>query len=408
MLAATGLAIAPLLMSGFGFSFEQAVAMSMVQGIIISMGWCVFGISAAPGWITPALPLVLTAVLTNYDLPADRFKTMTAMALMFSLLLAVIWVARLGSRIQAAIPAWVVVAALLGAGIAALVRIFDITEARNIFNVAPWVAITSLPAAIVFTFLVPKFAHQLPAWLSASLIRYGILFSLVIAGVVGELSSELSFKLENRWFIPPVDEMWAKASPWVIGWPGLEHYVTAVPIVIVTYLIMFSDLLTLGELNRPISAELPKESTDPDNIHGALAARNALMSMASPFFSTQGPMWTGVQAWLVERQQRSLNDTRLIDRIASYYLLGIPIAYLVSPIMLLLKPLMAITLALTLALTAFACLRAAHQRQLPIIDKGLAFTGGIMIAVAPAYWAAAAIIGAVLTRAVWLKYWGQR
>ena len=55
---ATALAGAPVVMA-LGLSFEQAVACALIASILITSGPIIFGEPLAPGWVTPALPLVI-------------------------------------------------------------------------------------------------------------------------------------------------------------------------------------------------------------------------------------------------------------------------------------------------------------------------------------------------------------
>ena len=58
---ATAFAAAPLAMK-LGLTFEEAIALSMVAGIFISSGPLLFGEPMAPGWVTPAVPIVMGAL----------------------------------------------------------------------------------------------------------------------------------------------------------------------------------------------------------------------------------------------------------------------------------------------------------------------------------------------------------
>ena len=69
---ATAFAAAPLAMK-LGLSFEEAVALSMVAGTFISAGPLIFGEPMAPGWVTPAVPIVMGALAAAgyYGVPTE-------------------------------------------------------------------------------------------------------------------------------------------------------------------------------------------------------------------------------------------------------------------------------------------------------------------------------------------------
>ena len=61
---ATALAGAPIVMA-LGLSFEQAVACSLIASTLITSGPIIFGEPLAPGWVTPALPLVIAFFISK-------------------------------------------------------------------------------------------------------------------------------------------------------------------------------------------------------------------------------------------------------------------------------------------------------------------------------------------------------
>ena len=61
---ATALAGAPVVMA-LGLSFEQAVACSFIASTLITAGPIIFGEPLAPGWVTPALPLVISFFISK-------------------------------------------------------------------------------------------------------------------------------------------------------------------------------------------------------------------------------------------------------------------------------------------------------------------------------------------------------
>ena len=84
--AATGLALVPVMIHFFGFTFEQALTCAIVHNILITSAVVVFGEPYAPGWVTPALPLVLAFIASGYETPVERVQAMTALSLDFALL----------------------------------------------------------------------------------------------------------------------------------------------------------------------------------------------------------------------------------------------------------------------------------------------------------------------------------
>ena len=57
---ATAFAAVPIAM-GLGLTFEEGVALSFISGTLIGAGPIFFGEPMAPGWVTPAIPIVIAA-----------------------------------------------------------------------------------------------------------------------------------------------------------------------------------------------------------------------------------------------------------------------------------------------------------------------------------------------------------
>ena len=85
---ATAFAAVPVAM-GLGLSFEDGIALSFISGTLIASGPILFGEPMAPGWITPALPIVIAAFAAKgqftgvYDVAT--FQYMAAICIEFTL-----------------------------------------------------------------------------------------------------------------------------------------------------------------------------------------------------------------------------------------------------------------------------------------------------------------------------------
>lgn len=131
----------------------------------------------------------------------------------------------------------------------------------------------------------------------------GLLPGFIIAGVVGPMVGEVSYDIRWGILIPPVTEAWKQMSPFVIGWPSLDVFLQGMPLAIITYVILFGDMVTGNEVIRDGITKRQDEHIDinPTRTHLSVGIRNALMGIFAPFFPTQGAMWTGVQVIIVRR-----------------------------------------------------------------------------------------------------------
>lgn len=394
-----GFALVPILHSSFGLSFNEALAMCFIHALLIYWSPMLFGEPFSPGWTTPALPFVLTFSLSGYDSFDERFQAMTAMSITFAVLVGFLGITGLGKRFISLIPLSVKAGVLLGASLAALNRIFISDWAS--FMAQPVTMSVALGLCIMVAFSAP-FARTCAkhGWLGR-ISSLGLLPALVVAAVAGWLAGELEFDLEWGLTGLPFISLWEKVSPFSIGWPEMEMYVDGLPIVIIAYIATFGDLITGTELTRDAAASRPDEKLDinSNRSHMALAIRNFLMAISSPFFATQGFLWTGTQVIILKRwrEGRAKMDS-IYSGISSFYLLGIPVFFFVLPAITLLTPLMKIALALTLILTAFGCASIAIRLVSQPLQMGVALITAFALATFKLPWVgiAVGIVGALV------------
>lgn len=380
--AATGMALVPLMTAFFGLSFEEAIAISMIHMMLLTSALIVFGEPYAPGWITPALPLVLAFVLDSYDEPSQRWQAMTAISLNFALLLFVLGITGLGKRFVLWLPDTLKAGIVLGAAIAALKRVF-IDDADRFLLQQPVATTLACAVCLVFAFSLPMQRLKERSRLIALIGSLGLLPGFIIAATVGPLVGEVIYDIEWGVMIPPVTEAWNKVSPFAIGWPSLAMFIEGMPLALITYVILFGDLVTGNEVIKEGLRERNDEHIDinPTRSHLSIAARNGVMALAAPFFPTQGALWTGVHVIIMQRwKQGARSMGSLHDGLISYYLMGIPLLFIFLPLLTGLKPLLGIALSLTLILTGFACAYIAMSIPRTNASRGTVLLVGAALA----------------------------
>lgn len=378
--AAAVLALVPLLQSGFGLTFYEAVTISFIHSILLATAPMLYGDPFSPGWLTPALPLVLVYVMGGYTDPALRFQAMTALSIEFAVLLLIMGGTGLGRWFHDWLPSTLKACMIMGASISAFKRIFldDIASLQAL----PITAITALSLCMLFTFSEPFKRYIKKYKVLAVIASLGLLPGVLAAIFIGPLVGEISYDIQWGIFVPQFSSLWQKVSPFVIGWPTLDMYVQAVPIVIVSYIIFFGDIITGEEIIRGAQADRPDNIIDTNvtRIHFSCAIRNFLMAIFAPFFPTQGVLWTGVQVIIVERWSQGRKAMpSLFCGISSYNMLGVPVLLLLLPLVTLLEPILPVALMLTLLLTAFACAYIALSLVKSEVERGVVILGGVSL-----------------------------
>jgi hypothetical protein len=359
-----------------GLSFEEAVMMAMIHSILISTSWMLFGDPYAPGWLTPAIPFVIAFITAPAYLGdhISQFQAMTALSLNFAFILIFLGVTGLGAKLIKIVPNVFKGGIILGAAIAAFLRVTKDGDAANVFQSAPIAGTLGVATCLVFAFSKPLQALAInKKWLEI-ILGFGLLPGFVIAGIVGFFTGEFQYII--RWEILDVSasatSLWAKASPFMIGWPPIEAFLASFPLALITYVLFFGDVITGNEMIEQAQTKRTDEKLELNSsrAHMATGIRNVLMAILAPFFGTQGVLWTGIQVVFLKRweQGRDKLDS-IFDSIGSFYVLG-PLLFLLLPLVSLLEPLLPLALAVTLVLTAFACAALALSLVQDSTERG--------------------------------------
>ena len=396
---ATAFAAVPIAM-GLGLTFEEGVALSFIAGTLIGAGPIFFGEPMAPGWVTPAVPIVIAAFAAKgqfngvYD--PEVFKLMAAMCIEFTLLLFIMGITGWGKKLIQIIPNGLKAGIILGAALAAFYQVF-ITDIDKLM-MQPISMVVAISLCVITTFSDPFKKLALNNSFFKKIGSLGLLPGFVIAGIVAFLLNEVTFSIEWGFKIPEVVSLFNRTSPLAIGFPSLDMYLEAIPLVIIAYTLLFGDLITATEVLNDAQVKRPDEPLDVnvDRSHLSIAFRNFIGLLINPFFPTQGALWTGVHVVIVERWKKGFKEMpSIFDGLGSYYLMAIPFLYVTLPIITLMKPLMQMALTLTLILTGFACSYVA----MAIPKKNSEMASALLIAVFITFFSAwiGLLIGIILS-----------
>lgn len=378
---ATAFAAVPIAM-GLGLTFEEGVALSFIAGTLIGAGPIFFGEPMAPGWVTPAVPIVIAAFAAKgqfngvYD-PAV-FQFMAAMCIEFTLLLFIMGITGWGKKLIEIIPNGLKAGIILGAALAAFYQVF-VTDLDKLM-IQPISMGLAISLCVITTFSEPFKKLALNNKFFKVVGSLGLLPGFVLAALVAFLLNEVTFNIEWGFRIPDVVSLFNRTSPLAIGFPSIDMYLEAIPLVVIGYTLLFGDLITGTEVLNDAQTQRPDEPLDVnlDRSHLSVAMRNFLGLLVNPFFPTQGALWTGVHVVVAERWKKGPKEMpSIFDGLGSYYLMGIPFLYVTLPFITLMKPLMQMALTLTLILTGFACAYVA----MAIPKKNSEMASALLIAV---------------------------
>lgn len=162
-----------------GMPFEVALAVILINGLLY-LTHHLLGAPVLPGWITPAIPLVM-AYCETFPEGEERIHALISFQILPGIFSMALGITGLAKRVITAIPAATKAGALMGAGIAAVQRIFG---AGGEFHDFP-ITITIVMCLAFFLMYSRGFASWRARNRSAMQIgKLGVLPCIIVAVVV--------------------------------------------------------------------------------------------------------------------------------------------------------------------------------------------------------------------------------
>lgn len=372
-----------------GVPFEVALVMVALNGILYLMH-PMLGDPVFPGWITPAIPLVL-AWAKGYTAGPDRIQAIIALQLSMAVVFLFLGVTGLAKKIVSFVPTSMRAGIILGAGIAAVVSVIGPTG-RMVGQ-----EVTILTGALIcfvvmfsWRFLVAKDHNAFLQQLS----KYGMLPGLLVALAIGPIIGEIPIpKLEMGFVnLGLFSELISKYTIFAVGFPGIKYFVEALPLVIACYIIAFGDFVLAEVVVK--EADLVRDDEviefNPNRSNLISGLRNLIMGLFAPYGPLCGPLWAGGTIAIAERYKHGRKAMDSIYGGAFSFTGAMFIASLFLPIISILKPVLPAALSLTLLVQGFACAYIAMDMVKTKEERGVAGVMAMFLAVKPVAWGLAA------------------
>lgn len=379
---ATGGAVAPLMMRYFEISFEVAWTVVFIQIFWVWAHTFLFGEPYGPGWITPALPLVLV-FLNGFTPGVEAVHAMTALMVSVSLIFLFFGITQLGGKFVEWIPNELKAGVIMGSAIAA----FNSELARH----ATMPVTLTIVWGAVFLLMFSVWFGKMKAGNKTltTIASMAMLVGFLVAAVVGPLAGEMLFNIQMGISLPQFGPFLAAVSPFYVGWPAWDMYLKALPLALMVYIIVFGDLLVADSLLRDAERIRTDEKIiiDPIRTHFALFFRNmGHLLTGGVFIPLHGPIWTGVTVFIVERYKESRkNLDSIYTGTINWYWLAFPLM-LMTPVVGFMRPMLPVALSITLILTGFACAYIALRMVNTPTGQGYVIFIGLLTArLGPAY-----------------------
>lgn len=399
LMCAVDLAAIPLMTEFLGMPFEMALAVVMLNGLLY-LAHHLLGDPVVPGWITPAVPLLM-AYCAQFPVGPERVHALIAFQLMLGVFSIALGATGMARKVVGFVPSAIKSGIIVGAGLSAVTAVFQV---GGKFDSFPWTI--SIAIGIAFYLIFSQHFAQLKLrnrfwWNFAKL---GILPIILLAVVLAPLFGEAPWPT-IQWGLSQPDfiGLWHNYTVFGLGMPPLSMFISALPTMLAVYIIVFGDVLSakvlLDEAEQIRTDE--KVDYDPDRSHLIFGGRNAFMSIFGPDIAMCGPKWAAMLVVVIERFKGGPKAMKSIYGGMGSFRWGTNTGLLLLPVVTLVQPILGVALALTLLIQGYVSVRLGILEARSQRDLGIAGVIGAVLAIKGASWGFA--IGVVLCLLIYGK-----
>ncbi len=385
LMCAVDLAAIPLMMEILGMPFEAALAIVMLNGWLYLLHH-LLGDPVVPGWITPAIPLLIAYVQT-FPEGDMRIYALVAFQLQLGLLSLFLGLTGLAERVVSCIPRAIKSGIIIGAGFAAIHVVFKEGGRFDLFPVTITVGV-----GLAFYLIFSQHFSQLKNKnkFCNLLGKLGILPIILLAVIIAPIAGEATWpNLHWGFSQPDFALLFREYTVFGVGFPPATVFLSALPTVLAAYIVLFGDVLQTKALVADANKSIPNDCNDyrPNRAHLIFGGRNAFMSLFGPDVVMCGPLWAAMQVVVVERYKDGKKAMESLISGAGSFRWGTNTGLLFLPIVSLVQPILGVALALTLLIQGYVSVRIGVLQARSQRDLGIAGMIAAVLVVKNTTWA---------------------
>ena len=386
----TGVSAVAYLQDIFGLDFSVALAIVCVHELLYVLQNLV-GDPIVGGWITPALPLV-TVWLLGFSDTTERIQALVMLQLILGLLYLVLGITGLAGKLVNKVPVSVKAGILIGAGFSAVIGKygFAAAEAGGVgFYGNPVSFSVGVLAALFLLFSVGfakqknKPGHKILKFLGKCGFVPALLLAYVVGVVAGEISMPVDVFADGIIFnpLPGLKQVVSSFSLIAVGFPSWNVISSAAVMAVVAYIISFGDIVTGTEFLEDAKKYRSDEdvSVNPNLTNICCGIRNVIQSLFCPTVTMSGPLWSAMMVTICERYKTGKENMYSFFGGCITFNLMKWICCLILPLVALIRPILPLSMSLTLMIQAFGCFYVALGLCKNNTQRGVAgLIGGVL------------------------------
>ena len=386
----TGVSAVAYLQDIFGLPFSVALSIVCIHELLYVFQNIV-GDPIVGGWITPAIPLVTTWLL-GFQNTTERIQALIMLQLILGLLYLVLGVTGLASKLVNKVPVSVKAGILIGAGFSAVIGKygFAAAEAGGVgfygspisFSVGVLIALFLL-FSLGFNRQKNKPGHKFIKFLAKCGFVPALLLAYVVGMLAGEISTPVNVLADGVNFnpIPGLKYVFENFCLVGLGFPSWDVISSAAVMAVVAYIISFGDIVTGTEFLEDTKKYRKDEalSVNPNLTNVCCGVRNILQSLFFPTVTLSGPLWSAMMVTICERYKTGKENMYSFFGGCITFNVAKWICCLILPLVALIRPILPLSMSLTLMIQAFGCFYVALGLCKNNTQRGVAgLIGGVL------------------------------
>ena len=286
MNACTSYGMLAVLTSTLGLDPEIAWALVVFETLMYTCNW-LLGEPSICGWITPASVIVI-AYLETLAEGTVRIQALTAIGLELGILFIFLGATGLSKRLNMIVPPAIKAGIVLGAGINAVYARLAEGGAVDTVTVG---CISGLAVVFCLMFSQRVRKHMGTNRFLAILGNYSFLWAVIVMFIAGGISGEFQYEFSGQIFkVPDFGALFMTVSPFFIGFPSLDLWISAIPIALISWVLAYSDFITVQQLGLQAQRDDEYIEFDSNRTNIICGIRNILLALFAPYPALAGPL----------------------------------------------------------------------------------------------------------------------
>lgn len=386
----TGVSAVAYLQDIFGLDFSVALAIVCIHELLYVFQNLV-GDPIVGGWITPAIPLVTTWLLTFSD-TTERIQALIMLQLILGVLYLVLGVTGLASKLVSKVPVSVKAGILIGAGFSAVIGKYGFAAVENGgmgFYGSPISFSIGVLAALFLLFSVGfnrqknKPGHKFIKFLAKCGFVPALLLAYIVGMIAGEIATPVNILSDGIIFnpLPGLKYVLHNFCLVGLGFPSWHVISSAAVMAVVAYIISFGDIVTGSEFLEDTKKYRTDEAlaVNPNLTNVCCGIRNIIQSLFCPTVTLSGPLWSAMMVTICERYKTGKENMYSFFGGCITFNLMKWICVLILPLVALIRPILPLSMSLTLMIQAFGCFYVALGLCKNNTQRGVAgLIGGVL------------------------------